>query len=138
MVNTLVPRSDTVFCCSLSLTLSYRHCVLLQPIAQRPAIVLEARRAVATAPDESARETAQLQGESAGRALQETAESRIQLPGASARFQSHPLPHACVSTVTQYRSLSFSRVAYTTSWSVCEVSKPSSTTCLCEYSNSIP
>ena len=108
-----------MLCCSLSLKLSYRevtlcsvtaisktlvlrgdNCVMLQPIAQRPAIVLEARRAVATAPDESARETAQLQGESAGRALQETAESHIQLPGASARFQSHPLPHACVSTIS--------------------------------------
>jgi hypothetical protein len=70
----------------------------LQPVAQRPAIVLEARRPVATAPDESAGETAQLQSESAGRALQEIAESSIQLPGASAGLQSHPLPHACVST----------------------------------------
>jgi hypothetical protein len=82
-------------------------CVLFQPVAQRPAIVLEARRPVATAPDESAWETAQLQGESAGRALQETAESCIQLPGASARLQSYPVSHACVSAIVWFRSFSF-------------------------------
>lgn len=73
-------------------------CAVLQPLAQRPAIVLKARRPVATAPDESAWKTAQLPGESAGRTLQEASESRVQLPGAPARLQSHPLPHASVST----------------------------------------
>jgi hypothetical protein len=80
---------------------------MLQPLAQRPAIVLETRQPVATAPDEFAWKTAQLPGQSAGRSLQETAEPRVQLPGAPARLQSHHLPHACVSTRSWFSNFCF-------------------------------
>jgi len=72
--------------------------VLFQPLSQRPASLLEARLPVATATDEFARETTELPGESAGRTLQETSEPRLQLPGAPARLQGYPVPHACVSS----------------------------------------